>query len=183
MRVGDIQRKGGPAYGYRLRLGQPRPDFDLRVAPASVSAAAGATVALTAHALRRDGFSGDIVLALKDAPAGFILSGGVVPAGQNKVRLTLTMPPGAPMEPLTLSLEGRAVIEGTTVVRRAVAAEDMMQAFAYRHLVPVGDLRVSVVARGATRVSSRLLSPLPVSLPAGGSTRVRRVDSTRVPSI
>jgi hypothetical protein len=49
----------------------------------------------------------------------------------------------------------------------------MMQAFAYRHLVPADDLRVSVVARGATRVPVRLLSAQPARLPAGGTARVR----------
>ncbi len=173
VRVGDSQHKGGPAYGYRLRLSRPRPDFDLRVSPAVVSPSAGGTVVLTAHALRKDGFSGDIVVALRDAPPGFVLSGGVVPAGQNDVRLTLTVPPNARREPLALGLEGRALVEGRTIERRAVAAEDMMQAFAYRHLVPIGDLQVSVVARGATRVTSRLLSRQPLGIPAGGNAEVR----------
>ena len=73
------QRQGGPEYGYRLRIGPPRPDFELRVTPPEINAGAGTTVPITVHALRRDGFSGDIALALKDAPAGFALSGAVVP--------------------------------------------------------------------------------------------------------
>ena len=71
LHLGDAQRKGGPDYAYRLRISHPQPDFELRVAPSSINARAGATVPITVYALRRDGFSGEIDLKLKDAPAGF----------------------------------------------------------------------------------------------------------------
>ena len=70
--LGDTQGKGGPDYAYRLRISHPQPDFELRVTPSSINARAGATVPVTVYALRRDGFSGEIALKLKDAPAGFI---------------------------------------------------------------------------------------------------------------
>ncbi|MDD3927561.1 MAG: peptidase, partial [bacterium] len=81
------------------------------------------------YALRRDGFDGDIRLALKDAPDGFALSGGVIPAGRDIIRMTLTAPKKKLEAPVTLQLTGSAVIGGRTVSRPAVAAEDMMQAF------------------------------------------------------
>jgi len=173
VRLGDGQGQGGPEYAYRLRISAPRPDFDLRVSPSSVNVSAGATVPLAVTAIRRDGFAGDIAVALKDAPDGFVLSGGVIPAGQDQVRMTVTAPPAVMREPVAVSLEGRAVIGGKTVIRQAVAAEDMMQAFASRHLVPADDLWFAVSGRGATRVSSRVLASQPVKIPAGGSARVR----------
>jgi hypothetical protein len=173
VRLGDAQGKGGAEYAYRLRVSAPRPDFDLRVAPSSVNASGGATVPLTVTAIRRDGFAGDIALALKNAPGRFMLSGGVIPAGEDQARVTVTAPPAPSREPMTIGVEGRAVIGGKTVVREALAAEDMMQAFAYRHLVPSDDLWVAVIGRGATRVSSRVLGAQPVKIPAGGAARVR----------
>ncbi len=59
-----------------------------------------------------------------------------MPADQDQVRLTLTAPPTPPRTPVELRLEGRAMIGGREVVRPAVPAEDMMQAFSYHHLVP-----------------------------------------------
>jgi len=97
----------------------------------------------------------------------------VVPAGVDQIRLTLSTPPVVTREPIAVQIEGRATVQGKPVVRRATAAEDMMQAFAYRHLVPADDLRVCVIARGAVRVPVRLLSAVPVKLAAGGSARVR----------
>ena len=93
--VCDIQRKAGPEYAYRLRIGPPRPDFDLRVTPSGIGIRAGETVALTAHAVRRDGFDGPISLSLKDAP-GFSLSGATIPPGEDHVRFTLSAPQPLP---------------------------------------------------------------------------------------
>jgi hypothetical protein len=140
--LGDAQHKGGPEYAYRLRISPPRPDFELRVAPSAINVH-GASLPLTIYALRKDGFSGEIALALKNPPPGLVLSGGV-PAKQDTARITLSVPPSFPNTPVNLSLEGRATIAGGQVVRPVVPAEDMMQAFAYRHLVPVEELKVTV---------------------------------------
>jgi hypothetical protein len=173
LRVGDLQRKGGPEYGYRLRVSAPQPDFELRVTPSEINAGAGTSAVITAHAIRKDGFAGDIALALKGAPPGFTLSGGLVPAGQDHVRLTVNVPPMRPAEPIALSLEGRAAIQGKPVSHQALAAEEMMQAFAYRHLVPADSVKVTVVARGGTRVPARIVGSETARIPAGGSTRVQ----------
>jgi hypothetical protein len=172
LRVSDLQRKGGSEYGYRLLVGAPQPDFELRVTPSDINARAGASVLVTAHTIRKDGFAGDIVLSLKGAPPGFTVSGGVVPAGQDQVRLTVNVPPMRPAGPIALSLEGRATIQGKAVVRRAAAAEEMMQAFAYRHLVPADSLKVTVLARGGTRMPARIVGSETARIPAGGSTRM-----------
>ncbi len=76
-------------------------------------------------------------------------------------------------EPLSLRLEGRATIQGRDVVRSAVPADDMMQAFAYRHLVPAQDLKVTTIRRAAVRTPAAILSELPVKIPLGSTVRVR----------
>ena len=169
--LGDAQQKGGAEYAYRLRIGAPRPDFDLRVTPSSINVNGGMTIPITVHAVRKDGFSGDIALVLKDAPKGFTLIGGLLPAGRDEVRLTLTVPPQPQPEPLSLSLEGRANIQGHPVSRVAIPAEDMMQAFAYRHLVPASDLKVAVRRGVMLRVPIKVASQEPLEIPAGGAAR------------
>ncbi len=71
----------------------------LRVVPSSINVRAGASVPITVYALRKDGFSGEIALALKDARQGIRLSGARVPANQDQVRLTLTAPQSPLDEP------------------------------------------------------------------------------------
>lgn len=146
--LNDVQRQGGAAYSYRLRLSAPRPDFELRVVPASLSARPGSTATLTAYALRKDGFTNDIVLFLNDAPDGFKLESAKISGTNDQVRLTLTVPFMPRKEPVSLGLAGRAIIAGDAVIRPAVPAEDMMQAFAYRHLVPSESLEVAILGRG-----------------------------------
>lgn len=151
LHIGDSQHKGGAAYGYRLRISPPQPDFELRVVPSSINARAGATVPITVYALLKDGFSNDISLVLRDAPTGFKLSGGRVPAQQDQVKLMLKVPPVPTNVPLILRLEGSAVIGEREIVRQAIPADDMMQAFIYRHLVPAKELKVAVIARGTPK--------------------------------
>ena len=171
--LGDTQHKGGDEHAYRLRLSPPRPDFELRVVPASLTVRAGVSVPLTVYALRKDGFTNEITLALNGAPAGLTLSGGSVPANQDQVRMTLSAPPNPAKEPYNLNLEGRAIIEGCAVVHPAVPAEDMMQAFAYRHLVPAKELRLAVIGRGGARGGAKILGATPVKIPVGGTVRVQ----------
>ena len=171
--LGDTQRKGGPEYAYRLRLAAPQPDFDLRVTPSAVNAGPGMTVPITVHALRKDGFTGEIALSLKDAPRGFTLAGGLLPAGQDEVRLTLTLPLQLPGEPVALSVEGRALIDGREVVRPAVPAENMMQAFAYWHMVPAAALKVAIGGGPAIRTPIKVIAERPLQIPAGGVVRFR----------
>ena len=173
LQLTDMQHQGGPEYGYRLRISPPRPDFELRVVPASVSARTGSAVPLTVYALRKDGFAGEISLALRDPPAGFALGGHVLPAGQDELQVTLTVPASPRQELLSLHLEGRAKIDGGEVTRQVVPAQDMMQAFAYRHLVPAREFRVAVTGRDLGRRPVRILGEGPTRIPAGGTGRVR----------
>ncbi|MCK5174864.1 MAG: PPC domain-containing protein [Planctomycetes bacterium] len=145
LHLGDAQQKGGQAYTYRLRISGPQPDFDLRVVPSSLSARGNTTIPITVYALRKDGFAGEITVSLKGAPQGFVLTGTKIPADKEQVEMKLKVPWNASREPMTLRLEGRGKIAGKQVVRPAIPAEDMMQAFLYRHLVPSQDLKLVVL--------------------------------------
>ncbi|MGM0495008.1 MAG: hypothetical protein ACQER1_18890, partial [Armatimonadota bacterium] len=145
VRLWDAQGQGDSECAYRLRIDVARPDFELRVVPSTLNARAGTNVPLTVHALRTDGFTGQIDLRLRSAPPGFALAGARVPAGEDVVHLTLTVASSSLPEPVALSLEGIATIDGRSTVRSAVPADDRMQAFIYRHLVPAEDLLVSLL--------------------------------------
>jgi Bacterial pre-peptidase C-terminal domain len=173
VQLGDVQHKGGPEYSYRLRLGPPRPDFSLRVTPSSVNARGGTSVPLTVYALRKDGFTNAITLVLADAPYGFKLNGGGIPAGQDQVRVTLTVPATPSSTPFHPVIEGVSAIGDKPVLREAVPAEDMMQAFAYRHLVPAREMDVLVLQRRAGRAPLKIVSATPLKIPAGGSGTVQ----------
>ena len=140
--LSDAQQHGGPAYGYRLRIGQPQPDFALRATPSSINVPAGRASPLCVHVVRKDGFTGDVEIVLVDAPRGFELDGCVIPASRDRVRMTLTASAQPLNQPACIHLVGRAIIGGERVVRPVTPAEDLMQAFAYRHLAPSQDMMV-----------------------------------------
>jgi len=170
--LADSQHHGGEAYGYRLRIAEQRGDFALRVTPSNLSVRAGAIVPVCVHALRKDGFDGVIEVAVKNAATGFKLSGGRISAGCDRVRMTLTAPAKAPAQPVALRLEGRARIGGQMVIRPAVPADDVMQAYLYRHLVPTQELLVSVQKSKWPAPPVELAGDGPVRIPAGGTARV-----------
>lgn len=170
LRIADNQRQGSPDHSYRLRVGAPHPDFDLRVVPSTINLRASASAPITVYALRHDGFDGEINLGLHDAPAGFRLSGGRIPAGQEKVQLTVTAPASPREEPFMLSVAGVATVSGKSVAHVAMPADDQMQAFLYRHLVPVRQLMAEVTGKGtALRVTTRP----PVRLIPGATVKLQ----------
>ena len=123
--------------------------------------------------MRRDGFDGPIDLALRDMPPGFTLSGGQIPAGCESMRLTLRAPKKGPVLPIQLHLEGAAEIGGKTVCREAAPAEDMMQAFLYRHLVPVQEMLVKVTNPKQPAPPLGLQPEGTVRIPLGGTAQVQ----------
>ncbi len=171
--IGDAQQKGGPEYAYRLRISAPLPDFEVRVAPSALNAFAGTTVPIDLHAIRRDGFNGDITISLKDAARGFSLAGGVIPAGREEALATLTVPLQPVGEPIRVSLEARATVNGREIPKAVIPTEDMMQAFAYRHLVPEPDLQVLIRRGMSLRNPIRISGEQPLRIPSGGSAHIR----------
>jgi hypothetical protein len=138
--LGDTARQGGEAYGYRLRISAARPDFALRVVPSSLSLRSKSTATVTVYAQRQDGFSGPIRLGLQDPPPGFSAAPVTLSATQTMGRLTIKTDWVSTRAPARLVVVGSAKVGEKTLTREAVPAEDRMQAFLWRHLVPASDL-------------------------------------------
>jgi hypothetical protein len=168
----DAQHHGGEAYGYRLRISHPMPDFALRMTPSSLSVRPGGSVAISVHVLRKDGFSGPVEVVLKDAPAGWRLDGARVLEGRDSANMTIAAPDTLSDKPMILQMEGRATIGSQVVARKVVPSEDMMQAFLYRHLVPSQQLVVAMRKGGGRMPPLRMEGTLPVRIAAGSETEV-----------
>jgi hypothetical protein len=142
--IGDTDRNGGEEYAYRLRISEPRPDFELRVVPSSVSLRSKAAANVSVYVIRKDGFNGPIKLALKNPPPGIMSPVVTLSPPQAVTQLPIRTNLVTTTEPFTLTVEGRAAVEKTEIVREAVPAEDRMQAFLWRHLVPARSLEALV---------------------------------------
>jgi hypothetical protein len=162
----DTARRGGDEYAYRLRISAPQPDFALRVVPSSVAMRAKANATVSVYAIRKDGFTGDIKLGLKDPPEGFSASLMTLSAKQEVARLAVKTTRTATKDPVNLVIEGRAKIGDRDVAHEAVPAEDKMQAFLWRHLVPAEDLKALVYDPSYTPPPKRVPPPAPAVAPA-----------------
>ena len=157
--LGDTLRSGGDAYGYRLRISEPQPDFALRIVPSFVNIRSKGSGAVTIYAIRKDGFAGDILLSLKDPPEGFPAATAKLPAGKDSVRVGIRTTLTATDEPVSLTVVGKATVGDREIAREAVPAEDRMQAFLWRHLVPAQDLPALVYDPAYQPPTTRKLPP------------------------
>jgi hypothetical protein len=172
LQLADAEQKGGPETTYRLRISHPRPDFELRIAPSSINLRPGRTIPATVLLIRRDGFDGPVTLRIADGPPGLVLGGGTIPAGADTVRVSLTAPAEAVATPHRFLIEGEASIDERTVRHTGVPAEDMMQAFLWRSMVPVEEAMLCVLGNDRRKplwstIENRL------RLPVGGTALLR----------
>lgn len=144
VRIADTQAQGGPDHAYRLTIELARPDFELRVVPSAVNVQPGGQATFKVLVRRSGGFDGEIELACEGAPEGFRWSGTRIPAGEDLASVTLHADVGTPAGVVALRWIGTARADGREIVRTATPADDRMQAFLWRHLVPAAEWLVVV---------------------------------------
>ncbi len=178
LRLIDTQNKGGTHYAYRLRISAPRPDFHLMIAPSSITLNRGETAPITVLAARYDGFQGSIQI-FYEGNDSFSPGYGIIPAGVSRTRLTVTAPRTVEPGPRKMRFYATAAIDGRTVKRYAVPAEDRMQAFLWRHLVKADDM-VAYILKSRRIVVSLIkpqngLIPVPIEHPGKIMLRLPRL--------
>jgi hypothetical protein len=178
VQISDVQNHGGDGYGYRLRISAPQPDFALRATPSSLFMRPGACMPMAVYVLRQDGFDGEIEVK---APEGFAIAGGKIPAGVNYARMTLGTVGQGFKGAAALKLTGTADIGGQAVTREAVGAENTMQAFLWRHLVPTDEMMVLSQKQKWKAVPMSVATVGTVRIPIGGSQKVE-VETRRGPA-
>ena len=72
------------------------------------------------------------------------MTGSPLTGTQTMTRVTVKTSLAETPAPVSLTIEGRATNQNVEIVREAVPAEDRMQAFLWRHLVPAKDLQAMV---------------------------------------
>jgi hypothetical protein len=171
VQVSDATGRGGPEYAYSLRMGPPAPDFSAISDRSTINIPQYGSGLFAVQVIRKDGWDGDVEVALKDPPPGLSLEGGIIPKGRDLERMTLSFSGGAPAIPIGIELEARAVVGGKAVAHAVSAADRVMQAFANYHYVPSDRLRVAFSrSRGkATQVS---VPPGTVAVAPGGRAEI-----------
>jgi hypothetical protein len=158
--LADTRRKAGKEFAYRLRISQPQPDFVLRLIPSRIVMPSKGSANVTVFAMRKDGFDGPIKLSFKDLPKGFESAGSTLGAKQEIVGLSLKTTLEELEKPVNLTVIGTVKIGDREIVHEAVPAEDKMQAFLYRHLLPAETLPVLVFAPSYQPPADRIRPPI-----------------------
>ena len=127
--VEDIAQRGGPDFGYRLRMRKLAEDFLLSATPPFVNVPRGGTALIQVNADRR-GYDGPIHATIHNLPKGWTLDGGYIAAEttdaanlrsfSRRAIMTLTVAADAelPKSDLVITGEGKAA-DGTVIERRA----------------------------------------------------------------
>jgi ribosomal protein L40E len=158
--LGDTSRHAGKEYAYRLRISQSQPDFVLRLIPSRMVMPSKGSAAVTVFAIRKDGFDGPIKLSFKNLPQGLESPGATLPAKQEVVQLALKTTLAETEKPVNVTVVGSATIGDREVVHEAVPAEDRMQAFLWRHLLPAETLPVLVFDSSYQPPADRIHPPI-----------------------
>lgn len=168
-----------PGHVYRLVIRRAAPDFSLvgwaihmelrngdRAALSKPMALrCGATMALEVVAFRRDGFDGEIELAMEGLPKGVRAQGLKIPAGQSRGMMLVTADADAPRGYANATFIGRATVAGQAVTRPCRLAS-----FAW----PIPDSWSEIP-------SPRLLANVPISV--SGIDRAPLTISAKAPVI
>ena len=166
----DTAHQGGPDSTYRLRLSPPQPDFALRTEPSHIDIRNN-NASINIYAIRKDGFKGPIALTLKEPVAGFEAKPITLPAGAEKIQFAIRYTGKDLKGSVPAVITGTAQIGGKQKIRQAVPAEDWMQAFLWRHLVPAQELVIYRYDRSMSP-PTRPLPPEPdISLYRGGDLK------------
>ncbi|HEX5499319.1 MAG TPA: hypothetical protein VFX03_08835, partial [Thermomicrobiales bacterium] len=123
--------RSDPRNVYRLVIRKAAPDFalvawalhmelrngDRNALSKPMALRGGSTMALEVVAVRRDGFDGEIELAMEALPEGVTAQGLKIPAGQSRGIMLVTAKQDAPRSRQSVALIGRAQIGGAAVTR------------------------------------------------------------------
>ncbi|MEI8206710.1 MAG: hypothetical protein WCG03_07525, partial [Kiritimatiellales bacterium] len=167
----DTAHQGGPDSTYRLRLSPPQPDFALRTEPSHFDIR-GSNASVTVYAIRKDGFNGPITLRLREPATGFEAKPVTLPAKAEKIQFNIRYTGKDLKGSIPAVITGTIESGGRQKTRQAVPAEDWMQAFLWRHLVPAQEL---VIYR-----YDRSMSPPVRPLPPGPDLSVYQGASTNL---
>ncbi len=179
-----------PRSSYRLVIRRSQPDFALVAWPLHMelrngdradlskpfALRAGGTIAVEVVVLRRDGFEGEIDLAVEGLPAGITATCLRIPRGTNRGILALTAAEGTTSPPVPLQIIGRARESETDLVRPCHIASMVWPVRDHSNQVPQSRLVAEPLLTCSTvepfPLSIRPATPGPIEATAGGIVTV-----------
>jgi hypothetical protein len=116
LEVQHLNFAGGPNEIYRVTITPPTPSFDLNLATDRYDMSPGSVVPILVQVARK-GYTGPIELSLSGTTD--VTGSATIKAGQNSGIIVAAAKDNAPLGPHNITVQGKATIEGKSVVQKA----------------------------------------------------------------
>lgn len=133
--LADRTQGCGPDYRYWLRIGPPTPDFAVYSAVSFANIPVGSFSRVKFMVDRKEGFTNEVKIVSDD----FALSDNVIGSTNLEKSVTFKAKDERTIKPTSVALFAETVIDGKPIRKPVTPADQMMQAFAYNHLLPAGN--------------------------------------------
>lgn len=145
--VKDISGNYGPDYFYILERSTRIPNFEVFVSPATMNIPKGGTGLFRVDIISKEKFVPALDFSIKGLPKGYTTSHLSTNAGAKSWEISVTAPADAKESKLTLEVLATATLKGKeaeTLTQKAIAADNMMQAFYYTHHIPAAGFEAAI---------------------------------------
>ena len=178
--VEDVLDNRGSDYFYLIEKKKETLAFEVFVSPATLSVARGGTSVLTVNINSKEKINKPIDLNIKGLPFGTKVSNLRMPAGTKRKEVSVTIPENCQEGKFDLKLtaslfDPRTQTESDS--QKAVAADEMMQAFYYHHNIPAAGLSLEVNPKAPYRIE------FPMNLYNGNEFQISLVEGDTLLSI
>jgi hypothetical protein len=137
--VQDLSGNYGPDYFFLLERKENIPTYEVFVSPANMNIPKGGTGIFRVDIISKEKFTPALEMAVKGLPKGYKLSSLNTSPGTKNWDISITAPEDAAEQQLALEVTATATLRGREaekVTQKAIAADNMMQAFYYTHHIP-----------------------------------------------
>ncbi len=183
--------RNDPRNVYRMVIRRATPDFalvawamhmelrngDRNALSKPIALRGGATMPLEVVVIRRDGFDGEIRLAMENLPDGVTATGLNIPAGQSRGMMLISADEGAPRGVTSANFFGEAEIHGEVVRRPCHVASMAWPVTNHWSEIPSPRLLMDV----AVSVSGNELAPITLSPLDDGVLEVTQGQTLTIP--
>ena len=137
----DTTGAGSSEHYYHLRIDNPRPGFIGYVTPSLISVPRNGCKQFSAVVERLDGYDKEITLEVRNSHGYYLTGAKTIPANAERATFTLKAPAAAkhPNKMVNISIAAK---NGKEIVN-FTAGDELMQAFAYYHIVPSHKLYIA----------------------------------------
>ncbi|MDO9633722.1 MAG: hypothetical protein Q7J05_01595 [Paludibacter sp.] len=136
----DVSGNYGKDFFYLIERKENVPKYEVYVSPANLTIPKGGTALMRVDIATKEKFVPEMDIEIKGLPKGSLVSNLKKQSGSKFWDLSVTIPSNTKEEKVALdvyTVEKLKGPEGEYVKQKAVAADNMMQAFYYTHFIPV----------------------------------------------